>query len=142
MNHSLDTYTMRAIACLPRGRSIMLRVRALVSPLIFTIACATGPSTSAPPGSGNPGNPNPGAPPSTISTDQLATALGVSIVSSEPSGAPRMLRTIVPRPSAAGVTAAAAARDHIAALSALWGGDAQPMALANNGAQQIGRASC
>ena len=115
----------------------MLRVRALVSPLIFTIACATGPSTSAPPGSGDPGNPNPGAPPSTISTDQLATALGVSVVSSEPSGAPRLLRTIVPRPSAAGVPAAAAARDHIAALSALWVRNAQPMALADSGAQQL-----
>ncbi|HEX3480248.1 MAG TPA: M36 family metallopeptidase [Kofleriaceae bacterium] len=109
--------------------------------MIFTIACATGPSTSAPPGTGNPGdpgdpNPGGGAPP-TISTDQLATALGVSIMSSEPSGAPRLLRTIVPRPSAAGVPAAAAARDHIAALSALWVRDAQPMALADNGAQQL-----
>src|SRR4051794_37726221 len=139
MNHSLDTYTTRALACVPRGRSIMFRIRALVSPLIFTIACATGPSTSTPPGTGDPGdpdNPNPGAP-STISTEQLATALGVSIVSSEPSGAPRLLRTIVPRPSAAGAPAAAAARDHIAALSALWVRDAQPMALADNGAQQL-----
>ena len=114
----------------------MLRVRALVSPLIFTIACATGPSTPTPPGSGDPGNPNPGTPP-TISTEQLATALGVSIVSSEPSGAPRLLRTIVPRPSAPGVPAAAAARDHIAALSALWVRDAQPLALADNGVQQL-----
>ena len=48
-----------------------------------------------------------------------------------------MLRTVVPRPSAAGVTAAAAARDHIAALSALWVGNAQPMALADNGVQQL-----
>jgi hypothetical protein len=117
----------------------MLRIRALVSPLLFTFACATGPSTSAPPGTGNPddpGNPNPGAPP-TISTEQLATALGVSIVSSEPSGAPRLVRTIVPRPSAVGAPAAAAARDHIAALSALWVRDAQPMALADNGVQQL-----
>jgi hypothetical protein len=117
----------------------MLRIRTLVSPMIFTIACATGPSTSAPPGTGDPGdpgNPNPGAPP-TISTEQLATALGVSIVSSEPSGAPRLLRTIVPRPSAAGVPAAAAARDHIAALSALWVRDAQPMTLAETGVQQL-----
>jgi hypothetical protein len=118
----------------------MLRVRALVSPLIFTIACATGPSTSAPPGTGepdDPGNPNPVMPPATISTDQLATALGVAIMSSEPSGAPRLLRTIVPRPSAPGVPAAAAARDHIAALSALWVRDAQPLALADNGVQQL-----
>jgi len=117
----------------------MLRIRALVSPLIFTIACATGPSTSAPPGTGipgDPGDPNPGTPP-TISTEQLATALGVSIVSSEPSGAPRLVRTIVPRPSADGVPAAAAARDHIAALSALWVRDAQPMTLADNGVQQL-----
>src|ERR1044071_8821122 len=131
MNHSLDTYTTRALACVPRGRSIMFRIRALVSPMIFTIACATDPSTSAPPGSGNPG-----APP-TISTEQLATALGVSIVSSESSGAPRLLRTIVPRPSAAGASAAAAARDHVAALSALWVRGAQPMSLADNGVQQL-----
>jgi hypothetical protein len=76
-------------------------------------------------------------PPATISTDQLATALGVAIMSSEPSGAPRLLRTIVPRPSAPGVPAAAAARDHIAALSALWVRDAQPLALADNGVQQL-----
>jgi len=115
----------------------MLRVRALVSPLIFTVACATGPSTSAPPGSGGPGNPNPGAPPSTISTDQLATGFGVAILASEPSGAPRLLRTIAPRPSAAGATAASAARDHVAALAPLWVRGAQPMALADNGAQQL-----
>ncbi|HMG53972.1 MAG TPA: hypothetical protein VK601_10825, partial [Kofleriaceae bacterium] len=61
----------------------------------------------------------------------------MSIVSSEPSGAPRLVRTIVPRPSAAGVPAAAAARDHIATLSVLWVRDAQPMALADNGVQQL-----
>jgi hypothetical protein len=114
----------------------MLRVRTLVSPLIFTIACATGPSTPA--GSGDPADPgNPGAPPSTISTDQLATGFGVAILASEPSGAPRLLRTIAPRASAPGATAAAAARDHVAALSALWVRDAQPMALADNGAQKL-----
>ncbi|HEX8107451.1 MAG TPA: M36 family metallopeptidase [Kofleriaceae bacterium] len=108
--------------------------------MIFTVACATGPSTSAPPGSGNPGdpgNPNPGAPPSAVSTDQLATSFGVAILASEPSGAPRLLRTIVPRPSAAGLTAAAAALDHVATLSALWVRNTQPMALADNGVQQL-----
>jgi hypothetical protein len=118
----------------------MLRVRTLVSPLIFTVACATGPSsTSAPPGgSGNPTDPTgTGAPPSTISTEQLATALGVSIVASEPSGAPRLLRTIVPRPSAVGMTAAAAARDHVAALAPLWVRGVQPMTLTDNGTQQL-----
>jgi hypothetical protein len=43
----------------------------------------------------------------------------VSIVASDESGAPRLLRTIVPRPSAAGMTPEAAARDHVAALAPL-----------------------
>jgi large repetitive protein len=122
----------------------MLRFRTLaISPLIFTVACAAGSSsTSAPPGgSGNPpdpGNPpNPGAPPTAVSTEDLATALGVSIVAAEPSGAPSLLRTIVPRPSAAGMTAEAAARAHVATLAPLWVRQAQPMTLADNGTQQL-----
>ncbi|HEX3765765.1 MAG TPA: M36 family metallopeptidase [Kofleriaceae bacterium] len=116
----------------------MLRIRTLVSPLIFTVACATNPSsTSAPPGgsgTGNPGNP---APPSSVSTDQLATAYGVAIMAAEPSGAPRLLRTIAPRPSAAGMTPAAAAIDHVSTLAPLWVRQALPMTLADNGVQQL-----
>jgi hypothetical protein len=106
----------------------MFRVRALVSPLIFTVACATGPTTSTPPG---------GAPPSGATTEQIATSFGVAIMASEPSGAPSLLRTIVPRASAPGMTAAAAARDHVAALAPLWVRQAQPMTLADNGTQQL-----
>ena len=109
----------------------MLRVRTLVSPLIFTVACATNPSSAPPGGSGNP------APPASGSADQSATGYGVAILASEPSGAPRLLRTIAPRPSAAGMTPVAAAIDHVATLAPLWVQQARPMTLADNGVQQL-----
>lgn len=109
----------------------MLRFRTLAVPsLIFTVACAQAPSSTPPPA-------GPGVPPSAVTTEQLATALGVSIMASEPSGAPRLLRTIVPRASLAGTTPEAAARDHVATLAPLWVQQAQPMTLADNGTQRL-----
>jgi hypothetical protein len=63
--------------------------------------------------------------------------MGIAVLSSDVSGAPRLLRSIVPRPSAPGMAPAAAARDHIAALAPLWVRQAQPMALAELGTQQL-----
>src|SRR5262249_24987846 len=66
-----------------------------------------------------------------------ATGLGVSIMSSDAGGAPRLIRAIIPRAGGAGMTAEAAARDHVAALAPLWVQDAQPMGLVHNGTQQL-----
>jgi hypothetical protein len=52
--------------------------------------------------------------------DQKATGLGMSIVSSDAAGAPRLIRAIVPRAVPAGMAPGAAARDHVAALKELW----------------------
>jgi hypothetical protein len=71
-------------------------------------------------------------------TDQLATGLGVAILSSDPAGTPRLIRAIVPRtPSAASMAPAVAAQDHVAALARLWVGQSHPMALTENGTQQL-----
>jgi hypothetical protein len=128
----------------------MLRIRAFAIPsLLCAAACAACSSpTSTPGGPGDPGNPgdpvnpgdpgNPGSGFSISTTDQMATGLGVAILSSDAAGAPRLIRAVVPRaPSAAGMAPAAAARDHVAALSQLWVRQGQPMALAENGTQQL-----
>ena len=105
-----------------------------VSPLIFAVACAS--STSSPPPSGDPGGT--GLPPQqVVTTEQLATQLGVAIVAAEPSGAPRLLRTIAPRASLTGATPAVAAVAHVAALAPLWVQQGQPMALAEVGTQPL-----
>ncbi|HEX7835967.1 MAG TPA: M36 family metallopeptidase [Kofleriaceae bacterium] len=43
----------------------------------------------------------------------------------------------MPRPSTVGMTAAAAARDHVAAFAPLWVRDVQPMTFTDNGTQQL-----
>jgi fungalysin metallopeptidase (M36)/PA domain-containing protein/fungalysin/thermolysin propeptide len=52
--------------------------------------------------------------------DRMAVALGMTIDARDASGAPRLIRAIVPRRGAAGMTAGQAARDHLAALAPLW----------------------
>jgi hypothetical protein len=108
--------------------------------LIFAAACAAGSPSTPPPGDpGSPGDPaNPGSPgTSTPSVEQTATDLGVAVLASDASGAPSLLRAVVPRPSIAGMAPEAAARMHVAALSSLWVQQAQPMTLADNGVQQL-----
>ena len=63
--------------------------------------------------------------------------MGMSVMSADSFGTPRLIRAIVPRPAAAGMTAEVAARDHIAALAPLWVQQAKPMALAENGIQPL-----
>src|SRR5262247_4655800 len=113
----------------------MFRFRRLaISPLIFAVACAT--STQPPGDPGDPTVPGTPPPPQVVTTEQLATQLGVAIMAAEPSGAPRLLRTIVPRASQPGATPAAAAVGHVAALAPLWVRQDQPMALAEVRTQQ------
>ena len=100
--------------------------------VLFVAACA-GSSSPTPPGSSAPGGAQPAAP-----TDPTAVALGVSVVSSDARGAPRLLRAFRPRPAAAAAMAPElAARDHVAALAPLWVQQARPMALVDRGTQRL-----
>ena len=113
----------------------MLRIRILVAPsIIFAAACAAG-SAPPPPPTGTPGTPGAGQP--MAPTEQTAVSLGMAIMSSDAAGAPRLIRSIKPRASVAGMTPVAAALDHVAALAPLWVHQARPMALVDNGAQQL-----
>ena len=125
---------------------MFFRFRTLAIPsLLFTAACAAGSSpTSGDPGSpgdpstpADPGNPIPGSGQPTATTEQTATGLGLSIMSSTAQGTPRLIRAIVPRASATGMTPEAAARDHVAALAPLWVQQARPMALVEDGTQRL-----
>ncbi|TMQ07882.1 MAG: hypothetical protein E6J91_34560 [Deltaproteobacteria bacterium] len=67
-------------------------------------------------------------------TEQTATALGVSIMSSDAAGAPRLIRAIVPRAAAApNMAPAVAARAHVEALAPLWIQQQQHATLVDNG---------
>jgi large repetitive protein len=105
---------------------------------LFAAACASNPAPTPDPGDpGDPGDPaDPGGRP-VSAMEQAATAMGVVIMSSDDSGTPRLIRSILPRASALGMTPQAAARDHVAALAPLWGSSASPMALVEAGTQQL-----
>src|SRR3954464_10622760 len=100
--------------------SMLFRLRALVVPsLLFAAACSgdsplTTPDDPGPPGASGEGQ-------TVTPIDQKATGLGMSIVSSDAAGAPRLIRAIVPRAVPAGMSPGAAAREHVAALKELWG---------------------
>jgi hypothetical protein len=75
---------------------------------------------------------------SVATTEQLATGLGVAILSSDAAGAPRLIRAVVPRTAGtASMAPAVAARDHMAALAPLWVRQGQPMGLVETGTQQL-----
>src|SRR5262245_30231679 len=113
---------------------MLFRFRTLAaSSLVFAAACAADSSPTPP--SGSPADP--GAAQPVTPTDQNATSLGMAIMSSDPSGAPRLMRAITPRPSVAGMSAEAAARDHVTALAPLWLPKGRPMTLADNGTQRL-----
>jgi hypothetical protein len=70
-------------------------------------------------------------------TENLAVSLGVTIMATDGTGTPRLLRAWKPRPVAGGMSPEAAARDHVAALAPLWVQKATPMSLANVGTQRL-----
>ena len=122
----------------------MTQIRTIALPsLLFAAACASGSSSPTPPASSpNPGTPStPGSPtgpaPIAIQAPQAAVALGVTIMAADPAGAPRLVRSIVPRPATAGMATADAARDHVTALAKLWIQKATPIGLQDNGIQQL-----
>src|SRR5437868_4462522 len=110
-----------------------------ISSLLFAAACAADPPTDDPGddpgGPANPGEPGPGR--AQTPTEQIATGLGVSVVSSDVHGAPCLIRSILPRAGTPGMTADVAARDHVAALASLWVSQGQPASLVSNGIQQL-----
>ena len=87
--------------------------------LAITAACSSPSSTPTPDPTPDPTGDPPGmqAP---ANPDQTAVTLGVAIDAREPSGAPRLIRAIVPRQSVAGMAPDQAARDHLAALAPLF----------------------
>src|SRR5689334_4777299 len=107
-----------------------------VPSLLFAAACAA-PSSSSDPDPGTPGDPGTGPGPTSISVDQLATNLGVNIMSRDEHGAPRLIRAIVPRAGLRGAPAEAVARDHVAALAKLWVRSGTAMDLVETGTQQL-----
>ena len=116
----------------------MVRFRTLALPsLLVTAACAGGGEAPAPP-PGDPAGPvSPGDDRPTGTTEQTAVQMGMSILSSNAAGAPRLMRSLSPRASAAGMTPEQAARSHVTALAPLWVHAAQPTALAGNGTQRL-----
>ena len=125
----------------------MLRIHtAAAASLLCAVACMAGsPATTpsdedAPASSPSPPSSSPSpapAPASTSPSPASAVTLGMTVLSREPSGAPRLMQAIVPRARPAGMTPQAAARDHVAALAPLWVGVATPMALVDAGTQQL-----
>jgi len=112
--------------------------RKLTLPWLVLAACSSGSPTndpSNPAGPSDPADPGTGRP--VPSVDEAATGLGMSILSTDPRGAPRLMRSIVPRAGIPGAAAEAVARDHVAALAPLWVGGATPMALVHAGTQQL-----
>jgi hypothetical protein len=115
---------------------MVFRFRALVVPSLLIVAACSGDSSSTP--TDDPGSPgDPGQGQNITPTDQTATGLGVSIMSSDAAGAPRLIRSIVPRTAAAGMAPAAAARDHVAALKDLWIGQGKAVDLVERETQSL-----
>lgn len=120
---------------------MFLRFRSVaLQSVLFAAACAacsdSTPSTPVDPVPGDTVTPaGPGGP--VTATDPDATALGVSIMASNTTGAPRLVRAIVPRPAVAGTAPESAAREHVANLAALWLKKQTPMALVDAGTQQL-----
>jgi len=98
--------------------------------LLCAVACTAGSPPTRPSDDAAPERP--AAP-----NDPSAATLGMTVLSRDASGAPRLIQSIVPRARAAGMTPQAAARDHVAALASLWVGRATPMALVDGGTQQL-----
>jgi hypothetical protein len=96
---------------------MFFRFRTLAVPsLLFAAACVG--DSSSDPSQDPPADPGQGQ--TVTPTDQKATGLGLAIMSSDASGAPRLVRSVVPRAAGAGMTPVAAARDHVAALKELY----------------------
>ena len=115
---------------------MLFRLRALVVPsLLFAAACSGDSPSTTPDDPGAPGASGGGQTVTPI--DQKATGLGMSIVSSDAAGAPRLIRAIVPRAVPAGMAPGAAAREHVAALKELWVAQGQTTDLVERSTQPL-----
>jgi hypothetical protein len=115
---------------------MLFRLRALVVPsLLFAAACSGDSPSTTPDDPGAPGASGEGQTITPI--DQKAIGLGMSVVSSDAAGAPRLIRAIVPRAVAAGTAPGAAARDHVTALKELWVAQGQTTDLVERSTQPL-----
>ncbi len=69
--------------------------------------------------------------------EQTALSFGMSVMSSDASGAPRLMQAIKPRAGAPGMAAADAAAAHVMGLAPLWVQSGQPMSLKAGAAQPL-----
>jgi large repetitive protein len=98
-----------------------------LSSILFIAACGV---DSSPPEAPVPDRP-------AAVNEQTALSKGMSIMSADAAGAPRLMRAIKPMASAAGMAPTEAAVAQVQELSSLWVQDAQPMALAPAGTQTL-----
>jgi len=116
----------------------MFRISAVIRPglALALVASCSPPSTPPAPAP----DPQPTTDPGTVQPDgdQLAVSLGVAVDARDDRGAPRLVRTIAPRPARrAGMTADEAARDHLAALTPLWLSNQRPAELTTSNQQRL-----
>lgn len=78
---------------------------------VLAAACSSGGGTAKPP---------PGATSPPSAGGSRAIALGMSVLSADDRGKPRILRAVARKPARAGLAAGGAAGDHLAALEPLW----------------------
>jgi hypothetical protein len=118
---------------------MLFRLRALVIPsFLFAAACSGDLPSTTPGDPGAPGAPGGSDEGQTVTpTDQKATGLGMSIVSSDAAGVPRLIRAVVPRAVPAGMAPGAAALEHVAALKELWVGQGQTTDLVERSTQLL-----
>src|SRR5262245_23328240 len=69
--------------------------------------------------------------------EMAAVSLGVTIMSTDDSGAPRLVRTVTNRPARSGVSAEQAAREHLSSLKSLYMTKRAPSDLATVGTQKL-----
>jgi large repetitive protein len=112
----------------------LIRRRLTVALVVCSAACTAHPPPAPPPG-------DPGGGRAVTPTEQTAVSLGVSIMSSDALGVPRLMRSFRPRPSGAGLAPEAAAREHVASLAPLWVQQARPMALVSKSTQRLRNAA-
>ena len=117
---------------------MLFRVRTLaLCCLLGSAACATdaGPPGPPPAGPAGPARPGGGV---AAPASSAAVSLGMTVMASDASGTPRLVRALAPRAApVAGLPPEVTARDHLAALAPLWVQGAAPVALADAGTQRL-----
>ena len=115
----------------------MFRLRSLSLPgvaLALTASCSSSTTGTPTPPTADP-DPQPTHP--QTGSELAAVKLGVTIDARDERGVPRLIRAIVPRAGAKGMTVDQTARDHLAALAPLWLTHQQAADLTTQGVQTL-----